>query len=723
MRPISDELRKAQAMPNVAWKVSARVRHAGSSVGERLESVSVGDEPGAVWLQLYYFNTAPYYVSGQPWRARSGVCWAAQPYFMLQAYRSDQAAKVGVCRKTVFEGTYGYAPVVDVSVIDAPYSADIVSRPVLARLGSTVRLVWADGAFLYWSESNDDGVTWSARQMLYNGTGSYIAHTNLSLAVTDGAWVLVYNSLTATGGRRLRGAHDAGDGWVNWSPHTTTVDWLVAGIAELTATRCIVYLSGRNFTWSSLAVGEIELNAGAFVAWWTDQPKIVDRAGLEGEIEYDGVTVGVANGTVYLIMREGLQGSKRYWTIAGLLGGAGSSLMEEPVFLTTFEVETFAEEETHLDMLATEDDIYLFGVGVVARLSIIRDPVPADSLIIKEYTYQQRIGQGGRLVLHCEWSGPEPKLKAGDWLELTRQATAAWAGDVIGGSDRRLFRIIDIVQQRSGIGRRSLKVVAVDALGILSEHRLRRQHVLRAGDRTVRQDLEAIAAWSGVWLDFERGAEFFDAAGKSAGFVCTPRLSNLTALQQYLLKWPHVLWCGRRDADDGTGDWGQFSVIVSYLDPDISYADPDDSTERPTVHLIEPEHAPGSYENIRHPVGAWEQHITIGDVLTVVLGMNQYGTLSEVWSVSSTGGYNSVRPKPDVRVSRAWDANQVGAVAWGEYVRNRPSDALVRVEMPAHVGIELWEFVMWREEEIPLRVIAIREQWKDGRLMMELELG
>ena len=716
MRPITDELRRAQALPNVAWDVSVRVRRAGISVGEYLEWVSGGEEPASAWKRVWDFHNAPYYVSGQPWRARSGACWAAQPDTMLQAYRSDQAAKVGVRRAALTTTSVGLTAPVDVSVIVAPDGADVVSRPALARLGSTVRLVWADGAFLYWSESTDDGVTWSARGVLYNGVGSYVAHTNISLAVTaSGAWAVCYTALTAAGERRLRGAHDVGSGWVNWPPHTTTVDWLVAGIAELTATHCIVYLSGRNYTWSSLAVGTITLAAGAFVAWWTGQPEIVDRAGLQGEIEYDGVTVGVGGGAVYLIMREGLPTSNRYWALAGLLGGAGSVLMEEPVFLTTFDLNTLAEEETHFDMLAASSAIFLVGAGVILQLAMIYRQVPMDALIIKEYTYQQRVGEGGRLLLHCERSGLARWLRVGDWLELTRRASATTsAGDVIGGSDRRIFRVVDVVQRRSGIWEQSLIVTAVDSLGVLAAHRLRRQHVLRAGDRTVRQDLESIAAWSGCWLDIE-GVGILDGAGLSAGFVCSPRSLNLTALQQYLLAWPYVLRCGRRDVDDGTGGWGQFSVIAMHLGSDV-YAG------EPTANFVEPEYMPGFDANIGHPVGAWEQRLTTGDVLTVVLGMNRYGTLSEVWSASSTSGYNSVRPTPDVRVSRAWDANNVGAIALAEYVRNVPSNTYVRAEIPAHVGIELWELVVWRDDE-RLRVIAIREQWKGGRLMMEIELG
>ncbi|MBK8799356.1 MAG: hypothetical protein IPM07_25010 [Anaerolineales bacterium] len=54
---------------------------------------------------------------------------------------------------------------------------------------------------------------------------------------------------------------------------------------SLLSDRCAVYLWGRNYTWSSLAVGSVQLAAGAFVSWW-GAVTIIDRAGLEGETSY-----------------------------------------------------------------------------------------------------------------------------------------------------------------------------------------------------------------------------------------------------------------------------------------------------------------------------------------------------------------------------------------------------------------------------------------------------
>jgi hypothetical protein len=702
MRPISEDLRTAQRSPGVAWSVTAMVQKRASFQGRRLTIAREG-YPWEIWDPLYL----PYQAPGQPCDLRAAACACAAAATLVHVLRSDAAGKIGVRRLSVVNHTITDSAPVDVATLTAPYAPGDISTPGIAQAGGVHRLVYADGAQVCWLQSHDDGVTWSAPALLYNGAGFYVRYSNISVVGDDERrWAVVYSAWTPGGEIRLRGAHDVGAGWVQWPVYSSSVDWEVAGVvSDALENECHVYLHGRNYTWSSVAVGRVSLTGGAFAAWWPGQPATVDRAGLTGELAYSGVRVGRAAGATWLAMREGSADGRKYWVLAAL-AGVGAAQMEEPQVVVTHAVTSPAPEET---MTLVQSGRYVFLLGAAAVAAAFDDTPGAQpySVDVVAYRYEQRLGSGGKLRLTLR--RVEGSCAPGDVVEITRTASAlSAAGTVVTGADSRIFRVVDAWETPTGF-----EVVAVDGTGALAAHVLRRQKTLRAGDRQRADDVRALLAWSGVAAET---AALPGGAGLSPGFVAPAGFFAWDALQQYLLDLAVIVRPGRMESGVIADDPLAVAVTPTVDNPHEYGGDA-------VVSFADIGGWSAQYPALTHPAHWTERRGAAARTLVVALGMLPDGVLGgEDWRAGLTGGFDGVRPQAVVHVNRGWAAAQLDAVVEAERQRELVRHVRLRLRCPAHVGLELYDKAQAFDVET-CRIIGITETWQGGRLEQEVEMG
>ena len=218
------------------------------------------------------------------------------------------------------------------------------STPGAGRIGSEIRIVYGDGAKLYCVKSTNDGVSWAAPAAIYDGGLNYSRFNNISVCGYGSTWLCVCNGYNTKGIPVVIGLHDAGAGWVAWSPqHPANYGhWQVAGVRPgpeaAPNCRAYVYLYGTDYDatgapasgWNSLACQQIQVSsAGAFVAWGTRA--VVDRAGVAGAAAYDRVRFGEGGGAYLFALQE--RATAAYWFVGALYALPGNADMEEPVFL------------------------------------------------------------------------------------------------------------------------------------------------------------------------------------------------------------------------------------------------------------------------------------------------------------------------------------------------------------------------------------------------------
>jgi hypothetical protein len=231
--------------------------------------------------------------------------------------------------------------------------------------------------------------------------------------------------------------------------------------------------------------------------------------------------------------------------------------------------------------------------------------------------------------------------------------------------------------------------------------------VLRAGDGLNADDVRALIGWSGVVPD---EVEFPYDDDQSPGFVARPGNSAWTALWRYVRDYGAIARPGRLENVDT--DWlshPSVSVLEGLQDP--YEGDPD-------VEYVE---YGATMAGVAHPQGRYRRRVGDERTVFVALGLDDART-GEGWHVRmSDDSFGGVRRRPVVVVDRGKVESQLAEISDGERKRRIASDALVQLECPAHVGLELYDLVAFGGRNY--RVVAIRETWKGGRLDQEVELG
>ena len=715
MRPVSADLLYAQQQRGAAWRVAAYTKPRSTFAGDPFE-LHTG------FANVWPAGSHPYQIPGQSCDLTACACAGQAGGVVLHAVRSDAAGKVGMHRFVYNGQTLSNTSVTDLVSLVSPYPAgQRGSTPGIAQANGRVRLVYADGARVWCLISADDGCTWSTPTLLYDGTGLYVRYSNFALRPdSSGRWVLGYSAWTASGQARVRGAHDTGTGWVNWPVCPTTVDWQVAGLpgaaaAQLT-TQCAFYLWGRNYTWSTLAVGSVTLLNGAFVSWW-DALQTVDRAGLEGESGYDRVRTGEGYGAYWLTMQEGPPAGRRYWVRAALWGGPGGAEMEEPVLLSDEDADASISPYEHLHCVPVSGTQYLLLLGA-AIYAVLNNDVgnSVGTLEVVGYRYYQHVGGGGRVDLQVRpgcLSVVSGTLRSslpvhpGDVLELVRVVSALdAAGQAVGGTDSRIFRVVSVTHRVE-----RTDVVAYDGPGVLWDHHLRRARILRAGDRTRADDLRALIVWAGLKPD---SIDLPDPNSLSPGFVASADQALGSAVVEYLRDVAALLRPGRLE----TG-----GIVTGH--PSVSIVPA--AAGEPSLHLLRWRETDSVCAVPVHRIEGERLTESASDgVIAVAWGMlSTDPTQGEDWRVqiAATSGYGRVRPHPLVRRNRRWTGTTLQAVVAADAAKAQAGRSRIWVHCPAHLGVELWDVAIAHNGvDTGLRVTALDERFSDGRIEQEIGL-
>ncbi|MFN8469025.1 MAG: hypothetical protein U0X20_25940, partial [Caldilineaceae bacterium] len=409
MRSLSPDLLAVQAQPDAYASVVMRCKRRSTFAGDPL-----------VWRPIFQHTAAnlPY---GDP-NVTATACACAEVGAMVRVLRSSAALKVGVQRFNALTWSGGGTSwpsaarteltrtPTQVGALAAPGTEE--STPGVGRIGSEIRIVYGDGARLYMAKSLDDGKSWAAPVLAYDGSLNYGRFSNISLCGFGATWICVLTGYSTKGLPVVLGLHDAGSGWVPWPAHPSGYGhWLVAGVrpGPEAAPNCRVYayLWGTEYDaagtpWNSLACQQIQVgSSGVFSAWGTRA--IVDRAGVDGAAAYDRVRFGEGGGAFLFALQE--RAATGYWFVGALYALPGNADMEEPVYLAEADGANAgpALRET-LTPLACGRRAWLVGAGQVwvSAQSDAAVDVGVRTYTPISYRYQAAASGGGEISLRLE---------------------------------------------------------------------------------------------------------------------------------------------------------------------------------------------------------------------------------------------------------------------------------------------------------------------------------
>ena len=105
------------------------------------------------------------------------------------------------------------------------------SVPGVGHIGSEIRILYGDGAKVYCARSTNDGASWAAPTIVYDGSLNYTCFSNVSVCGYGSTWICVANGYNMKGIPVVLGFHDAGAGWAAWAQHPANYGhWQVAGV-------------------------------------------------------------------------------------------------------------------------------------------------------------------------------------------------------------------------------------------------------------------------------------------------------------------------------------------------------------------------------------------------------------------------------------------------------------------------------------------------------------
>ena len=540
MRALSDELLAIQSHPDALATVTVRCKRRSTFTGDPL-----------LWRQVFKHTAADIPYSDA--NVTAAACSCAAPGTILRVLRSTAAKKVGVQRFTVtnWTGTGTNWPSAAVAALTAApiQVATFVptdtkeSTPGVGRIGSEIRILYGDGGKVFCVRSTNDGVSWAAPVVAYDGGLNYSRYSNVSLCAAGSTWICVLNGYNTKGLPVVLGMHDAGSGWVAWAAQQPANygHWQVAGVRPGPEAppdcRVHAYLWGTDYAedgspWNSLACQQIQVNgSGVFTGWGSRT--VVDRAGVAGAAAYERVRFGEGGGAYLFALQE--RAAAGYWFVASLYALPGNADVEEPVFLATAD-EGVARYET-LTPLAAGRRAWLIGAGEVWASAQSDAALDLTERTYTPIAYRYILGAsgGGMLEVEIERQGSAgsvlesfssvypPEVYVGDMLWLDRTLAVGASS----GTRSLAFRVAAVTY-----GRGRVEVLALDALGVLSHMRPRRAKVLMKGDRLRMADMEALCHWAGLTTT---GTGLLpQAVYPSPGFVWPANDSGLSALRRYL---------------------------------------------------------------------------------------------------------------------------------------------------------------------------------------------
>ena len=698
MRPLTSTLLAAQKTPDALAAVTMRTKRRATFAGDPL-----------AWRPLFRHSAAnlPY----ADVNLTSGACACAQNGCFVRVLRSPLARKVGVQRVNAltWEG--------DGSAWSAAATAALTATPVqigtLASTdtaestpgvcrgdGSNMLAVWADGPKAYVALSTDDGVTWGAPALVYDGTGVFTRLSNFCvMRWPDWFWFVAFNGWTAAGECHVLGLYEMGGGWVFYGNITNGVSgWQVAGAALGPPGGVYVYLWGVHGGWNALLCQQ----------WQGPLIGVLDRCGpAGGGAAFGQVRFGAAGGAYLFALQE--RAVNGYWFVSALFGSPGSLDMEEPVYLDGTAVQATNSET--LTPLQAGRRAFLVGSAALWASAAADEPanLSVRSCTPISYTYQVATNGGGVLTAAVdryasgadapEAFGPilTPEIYVGDILWLDRSLN--------GQSMTLALRVVQVAYSRSRID-----LIAADALGVLAHMRPRRAKVLAAGERTRMADVDAMCHWVG--LGVTGSGTLPGAVSPSPGFTWPANDSGLGALRRYLADQVTAL----RSAGAGTAaDQLHTTVELTPLPTTSSYT------------YVSPAGWAEEYPN--HEIADWGLVLDGRAArLLAATGLAAAGDPlgddgDKAWSITAARPLPGVRPYPLAAVDYSYAASdgRLQALSAAQAQWQLFGLPLGWIETAANLGVELYDVVT--VDGTQGRVVGITETWERGRLRQRLDLA
>ncbi|MFN8469363.1 MAG: hypothetical protein U0X20_27655 [Caldilineaceae bacterium] len=719
MRTLSPELLELQAHPDALATVTVRCKRRSTFTGDPL-----------LW-RLAFKHTAGNVPYGDV-NVTAAACSCSAAGYVVRVLRSAAAGKVGVQRFSVTAWSCGgssWPGAATSALTAAPVQVATLastdpreSVPGVGRIGSEIRVLYGDGGKLYCVKSTNDGVSWSAPTVAYDGSLDYTRLTNISVCGYGSTWICVANGINMKGIPAVLGFHDAGAEWVKWSLHPANYGhWQVAGVRpgpEATPNnRAYVYLYGTDYDaagapWNSLACQQIQVNSsGVFTGWGTRT--VVDRAGVSGAAAYDRVRFGEGGGAYLFALQE--RATAGYWFVSALFALPGNADMEEPVFLGDADGDAggVALRET-LQPVTGGRRAWLIGAGQVwtsAQTDAAVD-IGERTYTPTRYDYSVSSSGGGVLQLQLERSISAgaalegfgsvypPEIYVGDMLWLDRSLAVGTSG----GTMTLAFRVGAVTY-----GRGRIDVVAFDAMGVLSHMLPRRAKVLQKADRLRMSDVEAMCHWAG--LVTTGTGTLPQAVYPSPGFIWSANESGLGAMRRYLGDQAVAL---RSDGAGVAQDHTRVEFLpVSAAAPSVSsytYVSPNGLAEGYGLHEI-------ADWGLTHDGRDTRLFVAVG------LRAGASAVTGEAWAIAAARTRDGTRPVPYVYVDRsmAWADGSLTARAAAEASKLAAGLSFGWIEATANLGLELYDVVT--VDATNARVVGITETWDRGQLRQRLALA
>jgi hypothetical protein len=693
MRTLDANTLAAQQAQTPQYRVTARLKRRGTFSSDPL-----------IWREGYDFasgtnwHNAPYR-SGNNVDGLCAACSLAATNGLLQVVQSAIVAKIGARRMTnpTNESTWPttVTPMVDISAIGTPYDAS----PGVARNGSQIYVVWADGPTLRRAISNDDGATWGSGATFYNGTGTYTAYNNLCLAYnsTHAKYYLVCRATPTSGADKVIGFDGTGTTWTAWGEHPTTIEWRIAGIVFSSTTQLNVYMFANENSRKTLARGVVTLSGGAFSSYWTNHD-VIDRGGLTGEMDYEDVRFGEGAGATLMTLSESLGG--RYHCVSAFHGGLASIYMEEPRLLTQDSPDDSTEWKGHAHLIPAGLSSYVFLVGTAKYFYAVINQVEdwGTTLTTRSYTptkykYECQQFGGGRLDIEfpAEDKGDGFYFRPNDILWLDRRVTNVGSG----GTETLVFRVYRIDRQR-----KKQVLTCYDALGVLAQMRARRTRTFKSTDRLLNDEIAAIISWAGVaagTITVGSGSE------QNTGFVWAGGESALSALHRITDQHDHAFFKSQFATSGGAGT--DHTTVVNFT--------PSASNQYTYWTTVTEKEDFGGQQI--HEWSFVDDSLRPG-VVTVVGVVDNFPNDADYWKVRLVGHQGNMRTYPFYYVNRnlLQGDGEVEFHADREQARLGYTIPHATIETYANIGLELYDRIAIGDN--PYRVYAIQEDW-DGHIL------
>ncbi len=555
-------------------------------------------------------------------------------------------------------------------------------RPALVAEGGRIHLYYLlPTGNIYHRQSSDGGATWGGATALYSGGD---AEGDVSACHFAAANVHLVHFTVRTDVLRLRCASRLGSGaWNVWSVHGDARGWVAAGVMATGARSATLLAWARTSGPYAHHLGVLHCSVTAAGALEACDASVETTWLVSGDTAIRPARHAVGRGLGGWLHSCQEQSAGRAYLCVGAID-ADSGAPEEPMPVTATLLGT-APLERHFAPLDLGAQSLLVGLAAVFASSHLvngaADDVEVDGDAVIGYRYAVRAGEGGTLAMVVAPGSALAQARAGWLLWLTRRCTK---GDDSGAVTLG-FRVVRVERQPDGV-----RLVALDALGLLAATLARRPLQFAPEPFTLARAVERLAAWAGL------GANCDDLSGAA----------------------PLMQWSGGED--------GLRALRALLRAQPVGIRSRCSAGERPTI-IVGPRAATSleAFGADGHPLVA---HVRVEETrsprLVVVHGVAVRGAPEEgeEWALAAAAAADPcVRAQPLYVLNRNLDG--AAQLAEAEALRTAAAHATAAgwIDIQAHLALEPEDCATVEGDEVYVQQIV--ENWERRRLVQRVVYG